>query len=840
MKNNAAILRTIRIIQHFLAAFVAFAVAISVVGTSIVIQGMKGDYSYNLYESDRGRKYEQSYLFNNILGNNVSDIMRFVAVRSQLESDGNYYDRKKIDVTAYVNRGATLTSDYVTAVYYLSDLLKWAQSGFKYETRDFTEAESAKFLSRSTTYTHLKDNRFSGGMNPYLSSQIEGNSVQFAISGNSTASDGTHTYLLNRYQTVDGKNIEDLVSSWEEYNLLCSYVEEAAGDLLANYEEYGKGLDYYSYLNSNLRYYVTRTINGKTEIYTNVDELTGETTGVDIGELFKDYGKYIYYCPYELSYDTNTLIKESVLRQIVKTYSYAYPDQMKVYIAVDTMNYHAIDSFTQGKANFTKYMPHRILLYILAVIAAFVYIVLMGIYVRKLRPVPVYVPVRQPDGSYIPQERFITAQHSEGKLLHTETIFFFGCLLMAIPFVGLAVYGFVTGSARGITRSGAFPFIAAVCAFIFSIGFLSLIYRLTRKINNQSLYNDSFLKIVIGGTKNAIINTTDNANVIVRSWVPYVLFVVLNFLLFKLGIAGILVAAALDILVGVYLYRQNLDRDKIIHVIENIMNGDVKAKADTEGLHSDNIELANAVNSIGEGIDKAVDTSMKDEKLKADLITNVSHDIKTPLTSIINYVDLIKREDIDNDRVREYIQVLDVKSQKLKQLTEDLVEASKISSGNISIQLGVINFVELVNQTIGEFYEKLEKASLQTIFKPDRQEMMIEADPRHLWRVVENLLNNVCKYALSGTRVYMDMHTAMDERTGEMVVFSIKNISASELNIDASELTERFIRGDVSRTTEGSGLGLSIAKNLTTAMGGTFDIRLDGDLFKVVLTFNAV
>ena len=230
---------------------------------------------------------------------------------------------------------------------------------------------------------------------------------------------------------------------------------------------------------------------------------------------------------------------------------------------------------------------------------------------------------------------------------------------------------------------------------------------------------------------------------------------------------------------------------------------------------------------------------MKDEKLKADLITNVSHDIKTPLTSIINYVDLIKREDIQNEKVKEYVDVLEAKSQKLKQLTEDLVEASKISSGNISIQLDKIDFVELVNQTIGEFFEKFEAHSLIPIFKHEEQSMCINADPRHLWRVIENLLNNVCKYALAGTRVYMDM-IYIAEGDSKKVQFSVKNISESELNIGVDELTERFIRGDESRTTEGSGLGLSIAKNLTTAQGGQFNIRLDGDLFKVVIVFDCI
>ena len=229
---------------------------------------------------------------------------------------------------------------------------------------------------------------------------------------------------------------------------------------------------------------------------------------------------------------------------------------------------------------------------------------------------------------------------------------------------------------------------------------------------------------------------------------------------------------------------------------------------------------------------------MKDEKLKADLITNVSHDIKTPLTSIINYVDLIKREDIGNERVIEYVNILDQKSQKLKKLTEDLVEASKISSGNISIELSKIDFVELINQTIGEFFEKFEKSGLTPIFKPQEQNISIVADARHLWRVLENLFNNTCKYALSGTRVYLEMYTIENAEGKKKAFFSIKNISAKELNVSADELTKKFIRGDESRTTEGSGLGLSIAKNLTIAQGGTFDIRLDGDLFKVIIGFD--
>lgn len=830
MKKNTGKFRTLRLVQHVLAAIVAFAIAYTMASSSIMISGINGYQSYNLYESDKSRDYESSYLFNNILGNNVSDVLRHVAIRSQLETAGQYDDKKMIDVTAYVNRGATLSGDYITAVYYLSDLLKWAQSGFNYETKIFNNEQSANFLSASTTYTHLKNNAFSGGMNSYLNSQIDGNSITFAISGNSVPSDGEHTCLINRYQTADGKNIEDIVSTWEEYNLLCSYVEEAAKDLLSNYEEYNNTVSYYDYLNSNLRYYITRTINGKTSVFTNVPELSGETTGKDLKGIFENYGRYIYYCPYEIKYETNTLIKESVVRSIVKTYSYAYPDQIKIYIGVDTRNYPVVDSFVYGKVNFAKYMPYKSQLYIIGIVAAIVYVILLIVYLALQKKELLF------EIANISEEGQDKSTLTKG--LQTEVIALIGILLVVVPVLLYYAFNWIANE-QGIELGAAFPYFATIIGFIASCGFLFMVYNLAKKASLKLLWKDSVLRAIIIGTKNIIVNTTDNGNVIIRSWIPYLFFVAFNIVLFRLGLPGILVAAFFDILVGIYRYRQNLDRDKIIGVIENIKNGNVKDKVAVDNLHSDNIRLAEAVNSIGEGIDRAVNTSMKDEKLKADLITNVSHDIKTPLTSIINYVDLLKREDINNDRAKEYIEILDVKSQKLKQLTEDLVEASKISSGNISIELSKINFVELVNQTIGEFYEKLEKNSLSVIFKPQQQDMMIMADARHLWRVIENLLNNVCKYALSGTRVYLDMVYEENTNAGNKVVFSIKNISASELNIDATELTERFIRGDVSRTTEGSGLGLSIAKNLTSAQGGDFDIRLDGDLFKVIIKFDA-
>ncbi len=283
---------------------------------------------------------------------------------------------------------------------------------------------------------------------------------------------------------------------------------------------------------------------------------------------------------------------------------------------------------------------------------------------------------------------------------------------------------------------------------------------------------------------------------------------------------------------AVTFLRGGVEKNVLIRGIKRIAGGDLEYEIDTEALKGDNKMLGAAINTISEGLYRAVDDSMKNERLKADLITNVSHDIKTPLTSIINYVDLLKRENLDNERAKNYISVLDVKSQRLKQLTEDLVEASKVSSGNITLQMDRLNLVELVYQTAGEFNEKFEARGLTAVTKLPKEPVVILADGRRIWRVLENLYNNVAKYAMENTRVYVDMEAA-----AQTVCFSIKNISEQALNIDASELTERFIRGDVSRSTEGSGLGLSIAKNLTNLMGGDFEIYLDGDLFKVTVTF---
>lgn len=297
--------------------------------------------------------------------------------------------------------------------------------------------------------------------------------------------------------------------------------------------------------------------------------------------------------------------------------------------------------------------------------------------------------------------------------------------------------------------------------------------------------------------------------------------------------ALILVFLLFNILAFHMLYKKAAQNDKLDTAVRSISNGDIAYKLQLEDFTGRSAEVAQNINNISFGLENAISEQVKSERMKADLITNVSHDIKTPLTSIINYVDLIKRENSQNPKIREYIEILEKKSHHLKTLTEDLVEASKVSSGSVSVELRELDLIEMIQQTNGEFEEKYESKNLQIISDYPDQPALIEADGRHLWRVLENIYNNAYKYAIASSRVYVSVKIE-----GQEAVFTMKNVSERPLNVSPEELTERFVRGDVSRTTEGSGLGLSIAKSLTLLQGGKFEIGIDGDLFKVILTFS--
>ena len=265
---------------------------------------------------------------------------------------------------------------------------------------------------------------------------------------------------------------------------------------------------------------------------------------------------------------------------------------------------------------------------------------------------------------------------------------------------------------------------------------------------------------------------------------------------------------------------------------EKLARGDFSSPIDTKYLIGDFKRYGQELNDVQSGLEQAVQEQMKAEHLKTELITNVSHDIKTPLTSIVNYVDLLKKEDIPSPEAREYIAVLDRQSHRLKKLTEDLVEASKASSGVLNVDLQPTDVNVLFSQIEGEYQERLAACQLTLVTQPPAPGTVIRADSRLLSRVMDNLVSNICKYALPGTRVYV-----VSTLSREAVTISFKNVSRDELNISPDELMERFVRGDASRHTEGSGLGLSIARSLVQLQGGRFDLSIDADLFRADITF---
>ncbi len=326
--------------------------------------------------------------------------------------------------------------------------------------------------------------------------------------------------------------------------------------------------------------------------------------------------------------------------------------------------------------------------------------------------------------------------------------------------------------------------------------------------------------------------------VIYKTILLYAGFIIINLalsLLFIMSDGFFLFLALLiviDVAVLAALCLFSVGIQKIKNVSRLISQGKFDVSIDRENMLLDFKDIADNLNNISIAIAKAVETATKSERMKAELITNVSHDIKTPLTSIISYVDLLKKENIKDEKALEYIEVLDRQSAHLKKLTYDLIDASKASTGNVEINLQDVDVVEFVNQAAGEYSERFTENGLAVILNIPQQSIYIRADGKLLWRIIDNLLGNACKYSQENTRVYISVN-----QSGSKAVISIKNISRDVLNINGDELTERFVRGDSSRNTEGSGLGLSIAKSLAELQNGSLSIDIDCDLFKAEVAF---
>lgn len=635
---------------------------------------------------------------------------------------------------------------------------------------------------------------------------------------------GNRSELYDRYLTVEGKEIEEYASTNEEYKILVTNLQIAASELFQNYTEYTKYQKKYADGNTNIIFCYAFTENGKTSYYTNANVSFKGLSTDDITSLFAKYNRFLSYNPDKMQISTNTNINAQDMRNILTQYEYSFQDDSRIWIGIhDT--YANDDIMRRAYMAYNEPVPYFVLWFAGALLS----IVVFGLSLVSMTKVEWTIEFEGKKAIRMEKSRRIFAE---------VYLLLWAAVIAGALFMWKEMAPYVSGNKENIYT---LAYTAGGIVFLFHILFSQLYLCGIRKIKGGQIYKDSLLYLLICKLKKGLMETYDNGSMVSRTWLPYLLFLALNLVLVLWDLKGIVLAFLFDMVIGAWFYVSGKERENIIKGIEKIKGGDFAYKVPTEHLHGDNLILAKSVNSIGASIHEAVETSMKDEKMKADLITNVSHDIKTPLTSIINYVDLIKRENISDEKIKGYVHVLDMKSQRLKQLTDDLVEASKISSGNISIQYERINFVEFIHQVFGEFAEKFEDKGLTMIEKLPAVPIYIKVDSRHLFRVIENLYNNISKYALEGTRVYLTMEEWVEENSNKRkVAFSVKNISAQPLNVSAEELTERFVQGDESRKTEGSGLGLSIAKNLTKSMNGDFELQLDGDLFKAILTFEVM
>lgn len=365
------------------------------------------------------------------------------------------------------------------------------------------------------------------------------------------------------------------------------------------------------------------------------------------------------------------------------------------------------------------------------------------------------------------------------------------------------------------------------------VGLIIMFETTVKRIKAHKFWETTFLYWII----KKIELIFDNMKISLKIGIAFASFVIANWLIFdysfKHSFLSFVMLLALYAVSFIFILKKCISYENIFKAIEKMYNGNNDINMNENEYKGKEKKVVHQLNDIAGGLENAINEKMKSERLKTELITNVSHDIKTPLTSIINYVDLLKKEDIKKEKVQEYIEILDNKSQRLKKLTDDLVEASKASSGNIKLDMEKLEVNELIKQVSAEFDDKYKANSLEEIITYTNEPAFIKADSRYMYRVLENMYSNVSKYAMKNTRVYTDILKEKGK-----VIIQIKNISSQKLNISVDELMQRFVRGDSSRNTEGSGLGLSIANSLTNLQGGEFNIYLDGDLFKITIVFD--
>lgn len=672
---------------------------------------------------------------------------------------------------------------------------------------------------------HLKYGEPEGNMDEY--------GIQYVTGSKNNAVEFTNVYryprMLEEEYVPDGaSDILEVVNTNPEWNGRLSEAYSALElAFLIIRESENQVYQHYQEGNTNLTYLYADIDNRK--VYTNKSSYSSYAGYEDTLKEMKSEGAYLLIKPQLADCETNL----AGMEREVRTFSYM-PLQTWYHILmenclsrdyvfavqVDT-EFSVADSFAENRYYYEKYSKWNSRFALLAGIAIGVFL-LAGIVWLTI------IAGKRPENEEI---HLCAFDH-----LFTEI----AAVLVFAVWVSPLFGGFRLFSEETILNEAVLGGIGCYTGALFLTGYLSLV----RRIKAKSLWKDSILRYILILVKKLCKKITGLAEIYSRntgSKIKITLmgagFMLLQFVLVLMLYqepAVIILLCAADGAAMLYLLLKADGSERILEGLKRISGGELQYKIPLERLRGEQKVMAEYINNIGSGLDAAVENSLKSERMKTELITNVSHDIKTPLTSIINYVDLLKREQFEDPKICGYIEVLEQKAQRLKVLTEDVVEASKASTGNITLEMADLDFVEMVHQVIGEFEERFRERNLTMMVHFTDEPSVIYADGQRMWRVLENIFNNVVKYAMEGTRVYAEIVNKQKK-----VIFTLKNISQQPLNISADELTERFIRGDVSRNTEGSGLGLSIAKSLTELQGGELNLHLDGDLFKVVITFMA-
>lgn len=792
-----------------------------------------------LFTKKTERSYEDTRGFSKQVSNETRELLAFLESKSILEKDGKKDLTQSVTVENLRNIGELKKGEGEFS-FHLEDLLDRVEGEEnelvvgKREDGTYHYMGFPEFIreSRQNAYLFPNEAETKKQQEEALKTMEEG---IYLPDGKILDKDGKTVYkevwfynepFDTTIKTTEGKTMVELANTSEMFNGSLEQMQEALDAMKSRVSSLKEAYDTYepsfSQGNTNLSYlYVDYD---KKQLETNRN-ITWDNVESEMHEMTKT-GKYVVVSPKLADCSTN-MSKEGIAlsdwQHMVKS-SLNYPEKFQLIVSVNT-DYMIQDSFYNWAESYEKYSPYMDNAIVIGV-GATIILLLSIIWLTAV------------SGRSNQCEELELTRFDKWK---TEIwLCLIGCLgtpivmeiVMAIEYYLYQINNYAESWNAEPLRSGritvaTFMGIGAgtfVAGMLFLIAYLSFV----RRIKARNLWKGSICRWFLQSVAYIYRNRSSITKIVIIGSG----MLIINLLMTSNSGFFILLGIAVDVYMVIKIAQRSIEKEKIKKGIMCIANGDAKYKISLKNLSKDNQEMAMQVNRIGEGIQNAVEKSLKDERLKTDLITNVSHDIKTPLTSIINYVGLLKQEKFDDPKVQRYLDILDAKSQRLKTLTEDVVEASKISSGNINLEFINLNLVEMIHQTTGEFAEKFEKKDLKAVVNVPEEPVIVRVDGRRMWRVIENIYNNAAKYAMPSTRIYVDVVA-----NGKIVVLSLKNVSEYPLNITADELTERFIRGDVSRSTEGSGLGLSIAKNLTEMQGGKFKIYIDGDLFKVTITF---